>query len=367
MRVRLASIAMMLGAVATGLSWLTLQPALRTLLGVARSLGAGQGAVARITQVLPFALAIDVLAATALIYVVLVFTVGRPLQGLEALVAQLARPELGLPDVPQGPLLSRVGRSLRQATEAVAQERAQNVAQLAELREKNEQLVRAQAELVASDRLATVGKLAAGVAHEVGNPLAGILGYLSIARGKVSPEVKDLLDRSEAEVQRIDRIVRSLLELGRPSRGAPQPVELAQVVQAVLSLLAAGQELDGVERTVTLEPGVVVRAEAGPLSQVLINLVRNAAQAMQGRGRLWLVTRSEGGRGLLEVRDSGPGIAPETLPKLFEPFFTTKPAGQGTGLGLAVSRQMLSTMGGAIEAQNHPEGGALFTVSLPLA
>ena len=308
----------MLGAAVTGLSWLSLQPTLGMLLEVARRSPGVTDGVIRAQRVLPVVLALDVLAATGLVFVVLYLTVGRPLAALEELIGHLVRPELGLGEAPSGPLVSRISRSLRDTTAALAVERTQNLKQLAELRSANAQLLRAQTELVASDRLATVGKLAAGVAHEVGNPLAGLLGYLSIARMNASPELVDLLDRSEAQVSRIDGIVRSLLELGRPSRGRPVPVELKGIVDAVLSLLGASPELIDVTRHVEVEPGLVVRAEPGPLSQVLINLVRNAAQAMGGRGALWLTARAEGGLVAITVRDSGPGIPLAVLPRLGE-------------------------------------------------
>jgi len=363
-RARLLSIAVMLGAAATGLSWLSLQPAVRTLVEVARVDPVRGEAVLRVTRAMPVILTVDVLGATALVFLVLFFTVGRPLAALDELIGQLARPQLGFGDAPSGPLVSRISRTLKDATTALAAERAQREAQLTELRSANAQLLRAQTELVSSDRLASVGKLAAGVAHEVGNPLAGLLGYLSILKGKVNPEAKELVDLSVVQVERIDGIVRSLLELGRPSRGKPAPVELARVVDDVLRLLGASPELRGVERTVEVPAGLVVLAEVGPLSQVLINLVRNAAQAMNGSGRLWLRAEVRDGKAALELRDSGPGVPADVLPKLFEPFFTTKPAGQGTGLGLAVSRHLLTAMGGGLEVRNHPEGGACFTITL---
>jgi signal transduction histidine kinase len=212
-----------------------------------------------------------------------------------------------------------------------------------------------------------VGKLASGVAHEVGNPLAGILGYLSVIRmrAKGNAELNEVVERIEAEVQRIDQIVRALLELGRPSRGKAQPVDVRPLVDSCVSLLSAGREFREVQVKVEAPAAVWLRAESGPLSQVLVNLLINAAQAMGGKGRVTVRVLEEGGVGRIAVEDEGPGLPAEVLARLFEPFFTTKPAGQGTGLGLAVSRHLLSQFEGTLEAANRPAGGAAFTITLP--
>jgi signal transduction histidine kinase len=233
------------------------------------------------------------------------------------------------------------------------------------LREANARLARAQTELVSSERLATVGRLAAGVAHEVGNPLSGILGYVSLARMKANtPELKDFLERINHEVQRIDRIIRGLLDLGRPGSASLGPVEVGSVVETCVRLVRAAPELAGVTVELGLEPGLVARADPGPLSQIVINLLLNAAQAMGGQGRVRVTTRREDGEARVVVEDAGPGIPVEVMPRLFEPFFTTK-GREGTGLGLAVSLRLAQVMGGRLRAENVPEGGARFTVSLP--
>ncbi len=284
MRLRIASLAVLLGAAATAVSWISLMPSLKALLGASAHAGPpylqmGQ----QLRALLPFYLGLDLVLVTVLAYVFLELTVGRPLRETEDAVAQLGKLELTGAGS-GGPLLSRLRRAIRRTSDELSSQRTMAREKVAELEDANRALLRAQTELVAADRLATVGKLAAGVAHEVGNPLSGILGYLSVARGKATPEQKDLLDRIEAEVQRIDRIVRSLLDLGRPSRGKPAPMELSPVVEACANLLKKG-ELSQVELKLEVPKGLWVVAEAGPLSQVLINLLINAAQAMGGRGR----------------------------------------------------------------------------------
>lgn len=371
MKWRIASVAFLLSSLCTGLSWLSLQPVLIRLLDLGRRLvspGSPDAEVlAQVRGFLPLALGLDLVALTLLAYVVLDLTVGRPLRSAEAMVEQLGRlePDPHLTPTQGGPLLSRMQRALQRLAEALRSEQALTRSQVESLREANLRLSRAQTELVSAERLATVGRLAAGVAHEVGNPLAGILGYLSLARMKApTAELKDYLERIDHEVQRIDRIVRGLLDLGRPETSSPGPVDVGSVVETCVRLVRAAPELAGVSVELSLEPGVFARAETGPLSQILINLLLNAAQAMGGKGSVTVVTRREQGEVQLLVRDQGPGIPPEVMPRLFEPFFTTK-GRQGTGLGLAVSLRLTQVMGGRLGAENLPEGGARFTVSLP--
>ncbi len=372
MRLRISSIALMFGCVATALSWITLQPAISALLGTVQRLAPTDSPqllmANRLLRVLPFYLALDLVVATVFVYIFLQWMVGRPLRSAEKAIEQLT---LANPNVrwgESGPLMSQFQRALKRTAEALQAEQTTTRTQLTELRTTNDQLMRAQAELVSSDRLATVGKLAAGVAHEVGNPLSGILGYLSLLRSRAggSAETLDLVKRIEAEVHRIDQIVRSLLELGRPSRGEPGPIELSGLIDSSVKLLSSGPEFRNLQWRVAVEPSLFARCESGPLSQVLINLLINAAQAMAGQGALELTASSVEGHAELRVRDHGPGLPPEVEGRLFEPFFTTKAAGKGTGLGLAVSRHLVEAMGGQLSAANHPEGGAVFTVRLLL-
>ena len=363
---------LLLAAVSVGLSWITLQPSLAALLDAQRRLGpetSGPQLAARVQALLPAWLALDLVVVGLLTYVVIQLAIGRPLQKAEAVVERISRlePDVTLGD--GGPILARLQRALSRMADSVTRERANNQRQLEELAQANARLLRAQTELVASDRLATVGKLAAGVAHEVGNPLSGILGYLSLlrSRAKDAPETLDLLARVEHEVKRIDQIVRSLLELGRPSRRAAGPTLLRPIVDGCVGLLGAGAEFRGVQVEVQVPDDLAVRTEPGPLSQVLVNLLLNAAQAMQGQGRVTVRAAEAGEHVEVSVVDTGPGLPPEVLPRLFEPFFTTKEAGTGTGLGLAVSRHLASTQGGALEGANGPAGGAVFTLRLPRA
>jgi signal transduction histidine kinase len=141
-------------------------------------------------------------------------------------------------------------------------------------------------------------------------------------------------------------------------------VELGPVVETCVRLVRAAPELAGVHVELGLEPGLLARADPGPLSQIIINLLLNAAQAMGGQGSVRVRAHREGDEARLVVEDTGPGIPADVMPRLFEPFFTTK-GREGTGLGLAVSLRLAQVMGGRLLAENAAGGGARFTVSLP--
>src|SRR5499433_2436668 len=316
MKLRIASIAFLFGSVSTGLTWLTLQPVIvrmmNTIVRLAPAGAEAQG-VELTRGFLPFYLALDMLLVTVICSLVLNLMVARPLRRMEQSIDQLSRLEMEIPFFSgAGPLVSRVQAALHRMAEALRQQQAITRQQLADLSAANERLTRAQTELVSAARLATVGELAAGVAHEIGNPLAGILGYLSLAKtyGAQSAQLRECLDSIDSEVHRIDHIVKGLLDLGRPPQGAPGPVDVAGLVETCVRLVSAGPDFRQVKVQLFLEPGVIARGESGPLSQVLINLLLNAAQAIQGAGSVVVRSRRVDGKAILEVQDSGTGIPP---------------------------------------------------------
>lgn len=364
MKARLATTALVIAAVTVGLVWASLQPALAHLGEVVRQAGGPVAALAVAQRMSGVALALDLVLVTFVALLLLQLLFGRHLGRLAEAVQSLA-PGAG---EGRGPPLLRLERALRRLAASLGEERQRDRAQVQALQSSNERLARLQAELVAADRLATVGKLASGVAHEVGNPLAGILGYLSVIRMQARGQgpVLEVADRIEAEVQRIDQIVRSLLELGRPSRGKAQPIDVRPVVDSCVQLLSAGRDLANVRVSVEAPPSAWLRAEAGPLSQVLVNLLLNAAQAMGGQGAVRVRVTVGEHQGQIAVEDDGPGLSEAVRQRLFEPFFTTRAPGQGTGLGLAVSRHLLAQFDGTLEAANHAGGGARFVITLPV-
>jgi signal transduction histidine kinase len=231
-------------------------------------------------------------------------------------------------------------------------------------------------QLIRSEKLASVGQLAAGVAHEIGNPLAAILGYVDILRADAASagrlpdaERRDALDRVKAETQRINRIIRDLLEYSRPSHEEPSLIDPLLVVRSAQALLAPQARFREVRITVTPEgsswPAVMV--SQGRMTQVLVNLLLNAADAMDGKGQVAVTCESVAGRVRIAVSDEGPGIERELRRKVFDPFFTTKPPGQGTGLGLSISRAIVESYGGTLELDPEAARGARFVIDLPAA
>lgn len=222
------------------------------------------------------------------------------------------------------------------------------------------------------DRLAALGVLAAGVAHEVNTPLTGISSYAQILLAETAPDDprRALLEKVEKQTFRASRIVSNLLDFARRPGREHQTLELASLVEETAELLrerlSAHSVTLGWERP--REPVRVV-GSGGELQQVLTNLLLNAIDALspRGKGRIDVAVERRGERAVVTVEDDGPGIPVDQLEAIFEPFFTTKRGSGGTGLGLSISRGIVDQHGGRLTAVNRPDGGARFTVELPAA
>ena len=287
---------------------------------------------------------------------------------------------------------------------------------LESLETTNTKLKEAQEELLRTEKLASIGRFAAGVAHEVGNPLGAILGYTSILEqeGIEREEAKDYLKRIEKEIERINRIVRELLDFARPSKLERKEINVNKVIEQTLSLLSYQKNFKDIQTQLDLQPDLpLIRGDETQLSQVLINMILNAIDAMPEGGRLnvqtkayvvedlfsgslhriypprrrgdpveldyfhlrkpdplsAMLTKFSKGDTLVRVQisDTGKGIAKEDLKKIFDPFFTTKDPDKGTGLGLSVSLRIVESIGGEIKVESEPGKGTRFEVYLPAA
>jgi signal transduction histidine kinase len=218
-----------------------------------------------------------------------------------------------------------------------------------------------QEKLVESEKLAGIGRLAAGVAHEINNPLAVILGYTRLLGKKASGSLAEDLRIIEDEAIRARDIVEGLLDLSRPLPPSRERVDLRATCDEVVSRLREAGVLTGV--TVDVEGTGTVPGHPAKLRQVVLNLVRNAAEAAGPDGTVRVGVSGDGASVRVAVVDSGPGLDPAAEGRLFEPFFTTKD--RGTGLGLALSRAIARAHGGDVEAASAPGGGAVFTLRLP--
>jgi len=251
------------------------------------------------------------------------------------------------------------------------------IAEEAKLLLKVEELTHTQAQLVRSERMASVGRLAAGVAHEIGNPIAAIMGMHELLDDPELPveTQRDFLQRMRRETERINGVLRDLLDFARPEEkeqpGAapPPPADVRAVVADVVALARPQKTFRDARVETAIEGSPHVKLATQKLTQVLLNLVLNAgaaiASAKKRDGIVTVRARPQGDTVRIEVEDDGPGVDPKVRGRLFEPFVTTKDVGEGTGLGLAVCRGLVESAGGEIGVDTSYTGGARFYVVLP--
>ncbi|MEO1271557.1 MAG: ATP-binding protein [Myxococcota bacterium] len=340
-------------------------------LGLQMSLGRVDLHVSVTQNLLIFYLVADALLMFVVGYLTLTRVIVHPIRAIVSAVRQVAggayEERLELTSSNE---LGVLAAEFNAMVDQLHQHRAQLERKVDELEGAYDDLSIAQQSLVRSEKLVTVGQLAAGVAHEVGNPLAAALGYTELLReGGLDPEDQtDLLRRTEEAIRRIDRTIRELLDYSRAERVELEPSPLRQVVMSSIHLVEAQPRFRNVELSVHLPDRLpLVLLNEGKMQQVLVNLLLNAADAMDNRGRITLSAGRDGAYVELVVRDTGPGISPEALPLLFEPFFTTKDPGRGTGLGLAICQSIMESFGGTIVVSSEPGRGAAFLLRLPIA
>jgi signal transduction histidine kinase len=307
--------------------------------------------------------------------------------------------------------MARLSASVTQMAERLISDQHALAANIESLDETNLLLTEARDAMVRAEKLASVGRLSSGIAHEIGNPLGAIVGYLALLDRGETGKKHELLVAAQREAQRIDRIVRGLLDFARPREAVMQDVDLNMVLAESVELVATQGRFSGIEVSFTPDSApALVEADPYQLQQVMVNLFVNAADAMEGRAgrslrircaqrvaaepvveqparrkedppginyshRRRLVSSSRSTMNDPEttsgrvaeffVLDSGPGIPPDLLEQVFEPFVTTKDPGRGTGLGLAVCARLVESMGGVIRARNATPNGAEFHVILP--
>ncbi len=267
--------------------------------------------------------------------------------------------------------LADLMRAYQQATERLQAAHGQLQREVARLRAE---LAETNAELARKERLAALGQMAAGVAHEVRNPLgairlfAGMLrrGLDAVASGAPADEARRLLDYTDKilrAVSSMDGIVEGMLSLARTRAPTLVPCDLGAVIEGALEAAAADLERHRITVTRRGPRGVSVRADADQLHRAFLNVIVNAAQAMGDGGRLRVAVTCGNGRVRVQFTDTGPGIDPQHLERIFEPFFTGREG--GTGLGLALVDRIVEGHKGRLWARNEPAGGATFVIELP--
>lgn len=289
-------------------------------------------------------------------------------------------------------LYAALSWTFRRASRTILEQNRALAEQAEELKKAYDELKAAEEQLIRSERLASAGRLAAGVVHEIGNPLASILGMVDLllrcqGTPKQRKECQENLERVASEIVRLKRILQGLLDYARPVEKQIRPLEVNRVVERTMLLLSSQKLFRGIQVIQRLqEPSPFALADERLLQQVLVNVLMNAAQAMPNKGRISIATEArpvekwpEGtiaaGRpfgpdekaAIIAIADTGPGIPQEDLPRIFEPFFSTKETGKGVGLGLAICHSLIEAMKGTILVESHLGLGTTFYILLPLA
>lgn len=249
---------------------------------------------------------------------------------------------------------------------ALQNSRQETQSHIATLEQTNEELQRTRDELIRSEKLASVGQLSAGLAHELGNPLAALIGYLEILKGRLQAEDGEVVCRSITEAERIDYLVRELLNFSRPSDVEPVELDPVTVLRSAVSLLehqGAFADVELIDR-LPAQLGRVKGCEH-KLQQLFVNLLLNAVHACRLGGQVELEAGQSGATVWVTIEDCGCGIAADKLGKIFDPFFTTKAPGEGTGLGLSICHRIVEEIGGRIVVESEAGIGSCFKVELP--
>ena len=234
-------------------------------------------------------------------------------------------------------------------------------------------LKRLEEQLIQAEKLAAMGQMLAGVAHELNNPLTAILGVTELLRERQGEDdsTKRQLELTHRQARRAARIVQNLLEFSRPASPQKKPLDLSNLLERTLQLHEHSLRRNNVEVDFHLQPDLPgVIGDANQLIQVFLNLITNAEQAIRevrDAGRIQIRAGRNGNQLAITVQDDGVGIRPESLPRIFDPFYTTKRPGGGTGLGLSICMSIIREHGGNIEAETLPAGGSAFTIYLPIA
>ncbi len=319
--------------------------------------------------------------------------VGNPVKALERGTKRLAAGELGYQiGVDSKDEIGELAQSFNEMSRQLQAEHNQNLAWTHTLEErvdqKTSELKRAHEHALHTEKMASIGKMAAVLAHEINNPLSGILTYSKLLRkwmerewnvgregGPESgpedsrhQEIREALDLIASESRRCGDLVKNLLTFSRATPMNLQPTDLNQVIGRSLRLVQHQLDLAGIHVEPQLDPNLpLVQCDAAQIEQVLLALIMNAIDAMPQGGNLWLATsfEHEPTQARIRVRDDGSGIPPDVLPRIFEPFLTTKETGRGVGLGLAISRSILERHRGTIEVQSELGRGTTFILTLP--
>ncbi len=333
--------------------------------------------VTPLVRLLAFYTGLLALALLMFLYFVLTRIVVAPIDQLSRAAGRVAEGarELTVPRSGGRELLD-LGSSLATMTASLRAEEQQLREKIDELRRTTEDLKRAQDTVIRTERLASVGRLAAGLAHEIGNPITAILSFQELLLdGELEADQRDFIERMKRETERVNRVLRDLLDFARPaarpqaadSEGARASASVAEAIDHVNALLRPQKSFHGVDLICVVEEGLPpVAMDRERVEQVLLNLLLNAADAVPKRGgRISIGAQRQDDQVRVVIEDNGGGVDSSVRGSLFEPFVSTKDVGKGTGLGLAVCRGLVEAAGGSIDVEDGAEG-ARFVVGLPV-
>ena len=266
--------------------------------------------------------------------------------------------------------LARLAHAFNDMASALDTKNQQVTDQLAALEKANSELRQAREESLRTEKMASIGLLAAGMAHEIGTPLASIMGYADLSAGEQpdNPAIQDYARRISDDCSRIDRIVRGLLDFSRPRSACGEHTDIREVVMSTVELMNQQGVFKQLNLKMEIDEGLLpARCDQHQLQQVIINLLLNSRDATPAGGTITIRACLQPSHICLDVSDSGAGIPEDAIKHIFDPFYTTKPPGKGTGLGLAISARIIEGFGGRITASSTVGEGSRFTVLLPLA
>jgi len=273
--------------------------------------------------------------------------------------------------------IGQLNRALNMMLTRLEENEEELKAHIASVEKANQTIKEAQAEIIKSEKLASLGRLATGVAHEIGNPIGIILGYIELLKGGAASweEGQDFLNRIEVETSRINLIIRQLLDFSRPASGVGVQTRAHDLIIETTNMLKPQPMMAHIEIEHLLEAAEdTVWADPNQIEQVFVNIIMNSADAMSDtenpddqRPKV-LTIETANKEDSLEVKfaDTGPGIQQEDLIHVFDPFYTTKEPGKGTGLGLAVCHRIIEGLGGAIQAESVLGQGTTIIIDMPL-
>jgi two-component system, NtrC family, sensor kinase len=296
-------------------------------------------------------------------------TVVTPIRRLLSVTRRIAAGDLeGAVHVPGSTEVAELSEAFNSMVVALRDKRQEVEEKVASLNRANREILEARGEAIRSEKMASVGLLGAGMAHEIGTPLAAIMGYTGILAEELEgdAEKSDYLRRISEESRRIDRIVRGLLDFARPKGAVHEKMDLLPLLEKTLELLGTQGALKLLTVSLEVEKDLPqLNADPHQLEQLLLNLIMNARDAMPRGGELKLKGSRQGSEVLVEVIDNGEGMPPEQLALVFDPFFTTKEPGKGTGLGLAIAARIADSCGGRLTVQSELGKGSRFVLRMP--